>query len=791
MREKPGIIFGNREYLVSEIQGAKIHIDGVVQGVGFRPFVHGLAKRLQLTGWVRNTSAGVDIVVDGTEQALASFLDALKQEAPSLARIDEITAETTDGHDFKTFEIVHSEEIKGAFQPISPDVSLCADCLRELNDPQDRRYRYPFINCTNCGPRFTIITAIPYDRPNTTMASFEMCADCAAEYHDPDDRRFHAQPIACPVCGPHIWCEVQGEIVAERDAALAFARQSLMNGKIAAVKGLGGFHLACDATNPDAVELLRSRKMRIEKPFALMMPDLTTIETHCFVSEEERALLLSRERPIVILERRPQSHIATSVAPHQTTLGVMLPYTPLHVLLLEAGENFSPALVMTSGNMSEEPIATQNDEARQRLSSLADVFLLHNRGIQTRCDDSVVRISDKGIYPLRRARGYAPYHVKLGWESPSILAAGGELKNTFCLTRERYAFLSHHIGDMENFETLHAFEEGVRHFEELFRVQPSVMAYDLHPDYMATRYALERAEHEALPIVGVQHHHAHIAACMAEHGLPGDRPVIGVAFDGTGYGEDGAIWGGEFLLADYADYRRAYHLTYIPMPGGDAAVREPWRLALAWLQQTGLEWDDDLAPVRASTQEARGTIDRMLNIDLNSPLTSSMGRLFDAVSSLIGVRQQINYEAQAAIELEACVAADEESAYTFALQNGEVGPSPVIQAVVTDLRKGVPKERIAARFHFAVAHMVNDVCRLLCKQEGISDVVLSGGVWQNQVLLKQTLRLLRQSGVFVYLHRRVPTNDGGIALGQAAIAAHRINQNQADAELTPSVVERG
>ncbi len=776
---------------MNEIRGTRIHVDGVVQGVGFRPFVHNLAKRLRLTGWVRNTSAGVDIVVDGTEQALASFLDALKHEAPSLARIDEVTAETTALNGFKTFEIVQSEEIAGAFQPISPDVSLCVDCLRELNDPQDRRYRYPFINCTNCGPRFTIITGIPYDRPNTTMASFEMCADCAAEYHDPDDRRFHAQPIACPVCGPEIWCEVQDEIVARREAALAFARRSLVDGKIVAVKGLGGFHLACDATNPEAVETLRSRKLRIEKPFALMMPDLATVEAHCLVNEDERALLSARERPIVILERRPQSHIAPSVAPHQTTLGVMLPYTPLHVLLLETGDDFPPALVMTSGNMSEEPIATQNDEARQRLSSLADVFLLHNRGIQTRCDDSVVRISDDDIYPLRRARGYAPYHVQLGWESPSILATGGELKNTFCLTRERYAFLSHHIGDMENFETLHAFEEGVRHFEELFRVQPSVLAYDLHPDYMATRYALERAEHEGLPVVGVQHHHAHIAACMAEHGLPGDRPVIGVAFDGTGYGEDGAIWGGEFLLADYSDYRRAYHLTYVPMPGGDAAVREPWRLALAWLQHTGLEWEDDLAPVRASTHEARQTITHMLNIELNSPLTSSMGRLFDAVSSLIGVRQRINYEAQAAIELEANVAADEESTYAFALQDGEVEPSTVIQAIVTDLRAGVPKERIAACFHLAVAHMVNDVCRLLCKQEGLSDVVLSGGVWQNQVILKHALRLLRKSGVSVYLHRRVPTNDGGIALGQAAIAAHRIDQNQADAEFVHSVMGSG
>jgi hydrogenase maturation protein HypF len=743
-------------------------------------------------GWVRNTSAGVDILVDGTQEALSAFLDALEHEAPALARIDDIHSETTEANGFTVFEIVHSEEIEGAFQPISPDVSVCADCLRELNDPRDRRYRYPFINCTNCGPRFTIITGIPYDRPNTTMAAFEMCPDCAAEYHDPEDRRFHAQPIACPVCGPHIWCEIQGAIVAEREEALAYARKSLVEGKIVAIKGLGGFHLACDATNPATVDTLRERKLRIEKPFALMMPDLATVEAHCFVDEDERALLLARERPIVILERRPESNIAESAAPHQHTLGVMLPYTPLHVLLLEPAQDFPAALVMTSGNMSEEPIVTQNEEARERLASLADIFLMHDRGIQTRCDDSVVRISEKGVYPLRRARGYAPYHIRLSWDSPSILATGGELKNTFCLTRERYAFLSHHIGDMENFETLQAFEQGVRHFERLFRVRPSVLAYDLHPDYLATRYALVRAEQEEIPAVGVQHHHAHIAACMTEHGLPDDRPVIGVAFDGTGYGEDGAIWGGEFLLTEYANFRRAYHLTYVPMPGGDSAVREPWRLALAWLRQAELEWDGDLAPVRVSSDEARHALRRMLSIKLNTPQTSSMGRLFDAVSSLADVRQRINYEAQAAIELEAAVDPDEESAYAFELREAEIDPLPVIQAIVADVRAGVQKGRIAARFHLAVAQMVDHVCRLLQEREGIGAVVLSGGVWQNQVLLSHTMRLLDQSGLQVYLHRRVPTNDGGIALGQAAIAAHHLQQKPTDsAELASFAVGSG
>jgi hydrogenase maturation protein HypF len=760
------------------LRGARIHITGIVQGVGFRPFVYSLATRLSITGWVRNTSAGVEIEVDGSPEALAAFVHALREEAPPLARIDEFEVQERAPNGFPQFEIMHSEAIAEAFQPVSPDVSLCTDCMHELLDPDDRRYRYPFINCTNCGPRFTIITDIPYDRPYTTMAPFEMCPECASEYENPLDRRFHAQPVACPVCGPHIWLEVNGESVAEREGALQGARRLLKEGKVLAVKGLGGFHLACDATNPDAVTTLRRRKLRVDKPFALMMPDLATVEAHCLLDDAERELLQSRQRPIVILRRRSESNVAQDVAPGQDTLGVMLPYTPLHVLLIEPEEGFPPSLVMTSGNLSEEPIAIENDEALERLNNLADAFLLHDRRIRTRCDDAVVRAFDGAVYPLRRARGYAPFPVLLPWKLPPILAVGPELKNTFCLTRGNYAFLSHHIGDMENYETLCAFEDGVDHFERLFRVNPEILAYDLHPDYMATRYALSRAEREGLIIEGIQHHHAHIAACMAEHGLTGESPVIGVSFDGTGYGEDGTIWGGEFLLADYHHFERPYHLAYIPMLGGEAAVRQPWRLALAWLAHAGIDWEEDLAPVGAAGTEAREMLWRMLELRLNAPLTSSMGRLFDAVSSLANARQEINYEAQAAIELEALVDPDEKGMYFFAIVDDNIDPVPVIREIIDDLRVGLSVQRIAARFHHGVAYMVDQVCRALKDRSGIEEVALSGGVWQNMVLLSRTVKLLRQSGFKIYIHRQVPTNDGGLSLGQAVIAARRLAHGQ-------------
>jgi hydrogenase maturation protein HypF len=792
---------------MSDLRGLSIHITGIVQGVGFRPFVYNLATRLALTGWVRNTSAGVDIEVDGSPQALEAFLQALRTEAPPLARIDEFTNAWRDPNGYMAFEIRHSEAIPEAFQPISPDVAICADCLHELFDPHDRRYRYPFINCTNCGPRFTIIKDIPYDRPKTTMSTFPMCPDCAAEYNDPLNRRFHAQPVACPVCGPHVWLEYTGQSKpgCVKDKAVLQVQRLLAEGKIIAVKGLGGFHLACDAANPDAVSELRRRKLRVDKPFALMMPDLAVVNGHCLVNQAERALLESPARPILLLQRKPDSPIARQVAPGQDTLGVMLPYTPLHYLLFAETKQDSSfilhpsALVMTSGNLSEEPIATDNGEARQRLASLADAFLMHDRDIYIRCDDSVVRVfpvagnenqpvddpqssilapqspilNPQSVYPLRRSRGYAPYPIHLPQEAPSTLATGAELKNTFCITNKKYAFLSHHIGDMENYETLCSFEQGIDHFERLFRVKPVGIAYDLHPNYLATRYALERAERDDIPAMGIQHHHAHIAACMAEHGLVGDRPVIGVAFDGTGFGEDGGIWGGEFLIADYLGYQRAAYLAYFPLPGGDAAIRRPARTALALLWSLGLDWDERLAPVNDLNAEERTALRTQLERKLNSPFTSSMGRLFDAAAALAGVRQQVNYEAQAAIEFEALAVEGEEGAYGFDITDQSIDTAPFIQSLVADVLAGVPASIVSARFHNGLASMVREVCRRLRQETSLDEVALSGGVWQNMFLLRGVVTGLRQDGFKVYLHQQVPTNDGGLSLGQAVIAAHR------------------
>lgn len=776
--------------------GARIHITGIVQGVGFRPFVYNLAARLDLKGWVRNTSAGVDIEVDGEQDVLDAFLKALRDEAPPLSRIDELTASFRPANGFTSFDIVHSEAIPSAFQPISPDVAVCGDCLRELFDPNDRRYRYPFINCTNCGPRFTIIKDIPYDRPKTTMAGFMLCPDCEREYTDPTNRRFHAQPVACPVCGPSVWLERLNvgmfERFAENDDALLQTQRLLAEGKIVAIKGLGGFHLACDATNAAAVTELRARKLRVDKPFALMMPYLETVEKHCLVSDEERQLLTSPARPIVLLRRRPESDIAREVAPKQDWLGVMLPYTPLHYLLFTNYQSLFSALVMTSGNLSEEPIATDNAEARQRLALLADAFLMHDRDIHVRCDDSVVRIlgglgtgtlvtksqstdllnTNLPIYPIRRSRGYSPFPVKLPFDVPQLLAAGSELKNTFCITNGNYAFLSHHIGDMENYETLKSFEQGIEHFERLFCVKPEAIAYDMHPNYLATRYALERAELEKLPTVAVQHHHAHVAACMAEHGL--NEPVIGASFDGTGYGEDGAIWGGEFLVAEYRSYQRAAHLEYFPLPGGDAAIKRPARTALALLWSLGVAWDEDLAPVKDVSTEELVPLRAQLERRINTPQTSSMGRLFDAAAALAGVRQKVNYEGQAAIEFEALADMAEAESYVFALNQDRVEVRGAVEALVRDVRAGVPIQKISARFHNGLADGVRETVRRISLDTGIRSVVLSGGVWQNITLLGRTLALLQKDGFRVYIHREVPANDGGLSLGQAAIAAVRL-----------------
>jgi hydrogenase maturation protein HypF len=761
-----------------------IHIKGVVQGVGFRPFVYNLSTELGLEGWVLNSSSGVEIQAVGPGYVLDEFVERLMEDAPPLARIEYISATTVppssvDVPEPGRFVIRHSQSHPGEFLPISPDVAICSDCLRELFDPGDRRYHYPFINCTNCGPRFTIIQDIPYDRPKTTMAPFTMCPDCQAEYDDPANRRFHAQPNACPVCGPQVKLQIadrKSQLVGED--AVQGVRDLLVGGKVVAVKGLGGFHLACDATNDEAAALLRERKGRVDKPFAIMSFDLETVETYCEVNDDERALLTSLQRPIVLLRRRSDTLISPLVAPGNSYLGVVLPYTPLHYLLLEPSRSFPLALVMTSGNYSEEPIATDNDEALERLDGLADAFLLHDRDIHARCDDSVTRIFSGSELPIRRSRGYAPYPVHLPFEIKQVLAVGAELKNTFCITRDRYAFLSQHIGDLENYETLQFFEQMVEQLERTFRIEPEIIAYDLHPGYLSSKYAKEagskRQETGDDPasciLHPVQHHHAHIASVMAENGLTGEQPVIGVAFDGTGYGTDGAIWGGEFLVADYGSFHRVAHLKYVPLPGGDAAIRKPYRAALAHLWAAGVDWDDRLPAVAAAPLGERPILLQQLKQGVSVVSTSSVGRLFDAVSSLAGVRQEINYEAQAAIEFEMLVEDRVGEAYSFSLSGEEIDVSPCIRAVVADVRAGIPAGVIAARFHNGLAQMVCEVCLCLRKETGLKEVALSGGVFQNVALLGRALPLLQEAGFTVYIHRLVPPNDACISLGQAVIA---------------------
>ena len=785
-----------------ELIGTQIHITGIVQGVGFRPFVYNLACQYSLKGWVKNTSAGVDIQVDGPVDVVQAFITDLQTKTPPLARIDTFEARACQPDGFSGFAIIHSESIPGAFQPISPDVSICQDCLDELFTPTDRRYHYPFINCTNCGPRFTIIGDIPYDRPNTTMADFQLCPDCAEEYANPLDRRFHAQPVACPVCGPQVWLESgrseDSKSFPKAEAALIKTQELLREGRIVAVKGLGGFHLACNAESPEAVDELRRRKLRVDKPFAVMLADIKTVSFHCELNTQERQLLESSARPIVILKRKLNSTISPAVSPGQETIGVMLPYTPLHYLLFAPLDGQEPpsALVMTSGNLSEEPIVTENEAARQHLAGLADAFLMNDRPIYTRCDDSVMRVNqaESQVYPLRRSRGYAPNPVRLPWQASAILATGAELKNTFCLTHGDYAFLSQHIGDLENYETLQSFEENISHFERLFRVRPDLLAYDLHPDYLATRYALDRAGRENLPAIGVQHHHAHIASLMAEHNLSPDQKIIGVAFDGTGFGSDGAIWGGEFLLAGYSSFQRLAHLAYLPLPGGDAATHKPARIALAYLWQYGLEWDTTLPSTVFLDKAEQDVLINQLQRKINTPLTSSMGRLFDAVSALTGVRQQVNYEAQAAIEFESLVDEREHTAYDFELlkvkENPDasagdkwiVEPKAVIESVYNDAYTQVNPGLIAARFHNTVANMVLSVCQVLHDQTGVSMVGLSGGVWQNMTLLYKTFDLLNDAGFKVLVHHQVPPNDGGLSLGQAAVASAVYLSNPAIAD---------
>ena len=755
---------------------ARVKVRGVVQGVGFRPFVYRLAREHNLNGWVRNTSANVAIEVEGDEAALKSFIVSLETKAPPLARIEEVTASFHALQGYAGFEIRGSHPQKGKYQLVSPDIATCPDCLREVLSPGDRRYRYPFTNCTNCGPRFTIIEDIPYDRPKTTMASFQMCPECQREYDDPLDRRFHAQPNACPRCGPRLELVSAGGRLIESQDVIKAASAFLRDSRIVAVRGLGGFQLACDASDETAVDTLRRRKRRPAKPLAVMMTTLKDVARHCELSPEEEQLLSSPQCPIVLLRwRRSSSDVVATVAPNLKYLGVMLPYTPLHHLLLR--ETGRP-LVMTSGNLSEEPIARDNDEALCRLKGIADYFLLHNRGISARYDDSVFMVVDEAPQPIRRARGYAPYPIFLPFRSKQVLACGAEDKNTFCLTKDNHAFVSQHIGDMENEETLAHFENSIELYKRLFRVEPEVVAYDMHPEYLATKYARQVVSELGLPAVPVQHHHAHIVSCLAEHKAKG--PVIGVAFDGTGFGTDTAIWGGEFLLADCKDFKRLGHLEYVPLPGGAAAIKRPYRMALSYLY-TLLDADFPLAglPLSGLDPEEVAVVKKQLTRGINSPLTSSAGRLFDAVSALAGVRGRIDYEAQAAIELEMQAPEEmdrkEKKIYPFAVTHEQglrvVRLGGLISAVAQEVRNQVPAPVISLRFHQTVAEIITEVCQGLARDTGINEVALSGGVFQNRLLLRLTTSALEKTGLAVLVHRLVPCNDGGISLGQAVIAS--------------------
>ncbi|GII59973.1 carbamoyltransferase [Sphaerisporangium krabiense] len=772
-------------------------MDGIVQGVGFRPFVHRLATGLGLRGVVGNDERGVLIEVEGNPEAVAAFMDAVRHRPPPLASVERVTARPLPVTGEPGFRIVPSTGRDQGRALISPDVATCDDCLRELFDPADRRYSYPFVNCTACGPRFTIVTASPYDRADTTMAPFAMCPACAAEYHDPSSRRFHAQPVCCPACGPRLrllvaaggedarrageWAEAAGD-------PIAGAADVLRRGGVPAVKGIGGYHLAVRADLEEAVAALRARKRRAERPFAVMVPDLATAHRLCRIDRQEERLLIAPRRPIVLLRGRGDAAtIAPSVAPGERTLGVMLPYSPVHHLLLR---EFPQPIVLTSGNVSDEPIAYLDADALSLLGGLADAFLLHDRAIRARADDSVVRVVRGRELPVRRSRGHVPRPSPLVRAARRpVLACGAELKHTFCLARGRHAFVSQHIGDLENHETLRSFTEGVRHFERLFGIRPEIVAHDPHPEYLSTKYALEREDAEP---VAVQHHHAHVASCLTDNGAAG--PVIGVAFDGLGYGLDGTLWGGEFLVADLTGFRRAGHLATVPMPGGAAAIRQPWRMAAAYLADlsagvpeggrrgsSGGDAGTAGLAVRARNAARWDAVTALAARGVNAPLTSSAGRLFDAVAAIVVGRDTAGYEGQAAVELERAAVPGEAGAYPCRIAGaGRVDGGEemfvatghdLVRAVVDDLGAGTDPGVVAARFHNGVARLIVEGCARVREQTGLCVAALSGGVFQNARLVAAATAGLEERGFTVLTHRNVPPNDGGISLGQAAVAS--------------------
>lgn len=768
----------------------KILVRGVVQGVGFRPFVYSLAKSLNLKGFVMNSSKGVTIEIEGNDGSL--FVERLKNEAPPLSQIMSLDVIPLPYHGYKDFQIVESED-EGSFTLISPDVSVCKDCLRELLSENDRRYLYPFINCTNCGPRYTITRSVPYDRPNTTMSVFQMCAECNEEYHNPGDRRFHAQPNACPVCGPNVKLKVKSKKlkVDKKENPIKETIRLLKEGYIVAIKGLGGFHLACDASNKGAVNMLRLRKRKSNKPFGLMAPDVKTVRKFCNVSSEEENLLLSIKRPIVLLTKKG-SLLPEEVSPKNPCIGFMLPYTPLHYLLFyyplnsalstqhpALNTNFD-ALVMTSGNLSEEPIVTDNEEAFTKLSDMADAFLVHNRDIFMRVDDSVVRVmpNNSSFSFIRRSRGYVPDPIPLHEDGPEVLGCGADIKNIFTLTKGSFAIPSQHIGDMENYETLQFFEESLRNLKDVYRVHPVALAYDLHPMYLSTQWALRQ---EDIQKIGIQHHYAHVASVMAEKGIK--EKVLGVSFDGTGYGIDGNLWGGEFLIADIEGFTRMGQLKYIPLPGGEVAVKEPWRIAVSLIKDVvGDETIPHLQSIGFIEKYGDKKISDILKIIDNrqfSPLSSGAGRLFDAISALMGVCDKNTFEGEAAIALEAITRPGIVDDYPVAIQlinPLEVDFSQTVLKIIGDLAKGENKGIISSKFHNTLVTVIVRVIKKLSQAYSINDVVLCGGVFQNMYLLERAMSSLVSTGMKVHIHDKVPTNDAGISLGQAYIIRERIKK---------------
>ena len=750
------------------LQRVRARVDGTVQGVGYRPFVYRLADELGIAGWVLNDERGVLVEAEGPPDAVEAFIARLRSDAPPLAEVRGVESETVPVLGEPGFSIVVSERGGAVTAPVTPDSATCDDCRAELADPGDRRHRYPFLNCTNCGPRFTIVQGIPYDRPLTTMAGFAMCAACQAEYEDPLDRRFHAQPNACPVCGPQVRLLERDGTPVEGDDPVRAAAQDLLDGRILAVKGLGGYHLACRADSEESVAALRGRKQREDRPFALLVADVDAARALVELDAAAEQLLTSRARPIVLARRREDAGVAASVAPRAPDLGVMLPYTPLHELL--ATDTGIP-LVLTSGNLSDEPIAFDDDDARERLAPIADRFLVHDRPIATRTDDSVVRVVRERPLLLRRSRGYVPASLELPIASPQhVLGVGAEQKNAFCVAKGDRAWPSHHIGDLKNYETLQSLEHGIAHFERLFEVTPELIVHDLHPDYLSTRYAMGR---EDVKLFSVQHHHAHLAATLAEHGETG--PAVGAIFDGTGHGTDGTVWGGEILVGGLHQIGRAGRLRPIRLPGGERAIKEPWRMACAWLTDMRV----GLPPAFADIAQNRWNMVARMSIQgIGSPFTSSMGRLFDAVAAICGVRLEVSYEGQAAVEFEAL--ADRAAADPYEMEfehRGEsvaLDPRPMIHAVLDDIAAGVPVSTISARFHAGLARATADVLVITAERRDLQLAVLSGGVFQNRLLLELTIDAVQAAGLRVLVPQALPPNDGQIAFGQVAIGAARL-----------------